>query len=343
MIEFDHLTYSYPEDRTASGGTCSKSDALPRTGPVLRDVSLRIDEGEFVLVVGRSGAGKSTLLRCINGLVPHFYGGTIGGRIRVNGLDPVALQPRRMSGIVGFVFQDPEAQAVVDVVEDELAFALENQGMPPAAMRERVEEVLDQLHIAHLRQRNLSTLSGGERQRVAIAAVLTLRPQVLVLDEPTSQLDPQSAGQVLDTLVRLNHELGLTIVLSEHRLERVVQYADRVFYLPGRGEPPIMGDPRDVLAQIPLVPPLVELGRRLGWSPLPLTVEEARSQLATRNSPHATRHTQLATRNSPHATRHTQHATRRSCWTSRVYTLRTMEHGPCVGWTWPCGAASSWP
>jgi energy-coupling factor transport system ATP-binding protein len=268
MITFDHLTYSYP---SATEG----ADAPP----ILHDVSLHIEEGEFVLVVGPSGAGKSTLLRCINGLVPHFYGGEIGGRVRVAGRDPVALQPRRMNDLVGFVFQDPESQAVVDVVEDELAFAMENQGLPRATMRTRIEEVLDQLNIAHLRRRRLSTLSGGERQRVAIAAVLTLHPQVLVLDEPTSQLDPQAAEEVLDALRKLNHDLGLTIVLAEHRLERVAQYADRILYLPGGGGPPLLDEPGEVLRQVPLVPPLVELGRRLGWAPLPLTIRDARRKV----------------------------------------------------------------
>jgi energy-coupling factor transporter ATP-binding protein EcfA2 len=145
-------------------------------------------------------------------------------------------------------------------------------------MRTRVEEVLDQLNIAHLRGRRMSTLSGGERQRVAIAAVLTLHPQVLVLDEPTSQLDPQAAEEVLDALLKLNRDLGLTIVLAEHRLERVAQYADRILYLPGRGERPLLAAPDEVLRQVPLVPPLVELGRRLGWSPLPLTVRDARRE-----------------------------------------------------------------
>jgi energy-coupling factor transport system ATP-binding protein len=272
MITFDHLTYSYPPTKEREEPT-----------PILHDVSLTIDEGEFVLVVGRSGAGKSTLLRCINGLVPHFYGGTISGRIRVgcrnDSRDPVALEPRRMNDLVGFVFQDPEAQAVVDVVEDELAFAMENQGLPRATMRTRIEEVLDQLNIAHLRSRRLSTLSGGERQRVAIAAVLTLHPQVLVLDEPTSQLDPQAAEEVLDALLKLNRDLGLTIVLAEHRLERVAQYVDRILYLPGHGEPPLLAAPDEVLRQVPLVPPLVDLGRRLGWSPLPLTVRDARREI----------------------------------------------------------------
>ena len=274
MITFDHLTYSYPPT--------NEQESAP---PILHDVSLHIEEGEFVLVVGPSGAGKSTLLRCINGLVPHFYGGEIGGRVRVAGRDPVALQPRRMNDLVGFVFQDPESQAVVDVVEDELAFAMENQGLPRATMRTRVEEVLDQLNIAHLRRRRLSTLSGGERQRVAIAAVLTLHPQVLVLDEPTSQLDPQAAEEVLDALLKLNHDLGLTIVLAEHRLERVAQYADRILYLPGGGQPPLLDEPREVLRQVPLVPPLIELGRRLGWAPLPLTIRDARRQVGELQGP----------------------------------------------------------
>jgi len=268
MIELDNVTYYYPS-----------SEYAVERGAVLDGASLHIAPGEFVLVVGVSGAGKSTLLRCLNGLVPHFYGGTLTGRIRVDGRDPVALGPRQMSRSVGFIFQDPEAQAVVDVVEDELAFAMENLGFSRATMHERIEWALQQLDIVALRTRKLSTLSGGERQRVAIAAVLTLHPRVLVLDEPTSQLDPLSARSVLDTLVRLNRELGLTIVLSEHRLERVVRYADRIVYLPGDGTL-CVGPPREMLQTIPLVPPLIELARRSGWSPLPLTLAEARPWVA---------------------------------------------------------------
>jgi len=260
MITFEHVTYTYPGAQR----------------PVLKDLNLEIADGEFVLVVGKSGAGKSTLLRCINGLVPHFYGGTISGTIRVQGLDPVRCQPRGMSTTVGFVFQDPEAQFVVDTVEAELAFAMENHALPQATMRKRIEEVLDQLSIAHLRDRRINTLSGGEKQRVAIASVLTLEPKILVLDEPTSQLDPQAAEEVLTALQKLNTDLGLTIVLSEHRLERVVQYADRIIYLPGEGQPPIEGAPQDVLPQLDLVPPLIKLGKALGWKPLPLTVKDAR-------------------------------------------------------------------
>jgi len=262
MIEFDRVTYRYPGAQA----------------PVLQELSLIVEEGEFLLVIGPSGSGKSTLLRCLNGLVPHFYGGTINGRVRVAGRDPVALGPRGMADAVGFVFQDPEAQFIVDKVEDEIAFALENAAIDPLLMRKRVEEVLDQLSIAHLRLRSVNTLSGGERQRVAIAAVMTLQPRVLVLDEPTSQLDPQAAEEVLDALVKLNHDLGLTVVLSEHRLERVIQHIDRVLYLPGEGpgRPAIAGDPRTVLGQVSLTPPVVTLAKALGWSPLPLTIKEAR-------------------------------------------------------------------
>ena len=264
MIRLDNLTYSYPES----------------SGPALAAVTLEIAEGEFLLVTGPSGSGKSTLLRCLNGLVPHFYGGTLAGRIEVCGHDPIAEGPREMSRVVGLVFQDPEAQCVAATVEDELAFAMENHGLPLATMRKRIEEVLGPLGIAHLRGRRLETLSSGERQRVAIGAVLTLQPRLLVLDEPTSQLDPQGAEEVLDALLRLNRDLGLTVVLSEHRLERVIGHADRMLYLPGPGRPALLGTPREVLAQMEWVPPLVALGKALGWQPLPLTVREARRFVA---------------------------------------------------------------
>ena len=260
IIEFSNVTYTYPD----------------MEAPVFEELSLSIPEGSFTLVIGPSGSGKSTLLRCLNGLVPHFTGGAIGGRIRVAGRDPVALGPRGMSDCVGFVFQDPEAQFVIGEVEEELAFAMENMGLPEIVMRRRIEEVLDQLNIAPLRRRRISTLSGGERQRVAIGAALTLQPQILVLDEPTSQLDPQAAEEVLTYLQKLNQDLGLTIVLAEHRLERVLQYADQVLYLPGNGQPPAYGTPREVMAHAELAPPLVALGRALGWEPLPLTIKEGR-------------------------------------------------------------------
>ncbi|HNR96258.1 MAG TPA: ATP-binding cassette domain-containing protein [Anaerolineae bacterium] len=266
MIEFEHVTYTYPG----------------ASGPALSDVTLSIAEGEFVLVAGPSGAGKSTLLRCINGLVPHFSGGVVSGRIRVAGNDPLALGPQSLSRVVGFVFQDPEAQFVLDRVEDEIAFALENAALSPSEMRVRVEEVLNLLDLAPLRNRTLQTLSGGEKQRVAIAAALAFRPRVLVLDEPTSQLDPQSAEDVLNALTRLNVDQGLTVVLAEHRLERVLPHVDRLVYLSreplrGEGMRVLSGTPREVLRQVDLAPQLVVLGKALGWEPLPLTVKEGRA------------------------------------------------------------------
>jgi energy-coupling factor transporter ATP-binding protein EcfA2 len=176
---------------------------------------------------------------------------------------------------VGTVFQDPESQFVADVVEDELAFGMENMGVSPLTMRKRVEEVLDVLGIGDLRRRRLDTLSGGELQRVAIGAVLTMQPKALVLDEPTSQLDPQAAEEVLTAVQRLNADLGLTVVIAEHRLERVVQHVDRVLYLPGDGS--VASYPvREAMARLPLAPPVARIGRALGWEPLPLSVREGK-------------------------------------------------------------------
>lgn len=263
MIEIENLTYTYPES----------------AAPALDNLSLQVNPGEFVLIAGPSGAGKSTLLRCLNGLVPHFTGGTISGKISVGGHDPVREGPQVLSRTVGFVFQEPQSQFVMDRVEDEIAFALENAAVPPAEMRVRVEEVMHLLDLTPLRARKLETLSGGEQQRVAIAAALAFRPRILVLDEPTSQLDPQSAEDVLQALVRLNQEWGLTIILAEHRLERVLPYVDRLVYLPGPDErsPVLNGPPRDALRQMDLTPPLITVGKAFGWEPLPLTIKEGRA------------------------------------------------------------------
>ncbi|MEX1019302.1 MAG: ATP-binding cassette domain-containing protein [Litorilinea sp.] len=264
-VDFRQVRYTYPEAAT----------------PALDQIDVQLPEGELIVVVGPSGAGKSTLLRLVNGLAPHFSGGHLQGSLRVLGLDPVVATPRLMSREVGFVFQDPENQFVMDRVEDEIAFALENAGMARQEMRIRVEETLDLLDLAPLRGRRLDMLSGGERQRVAIAAALALRPRILVLDEPTSQLDPKSAEDVLAALVRLNTDLGLTVLLAEHRLERVLPYADRVLYLPQEGAPrldtprALLGDePAATTIPVALSPPLVRLAKTLGWEPLPLTVKE---------------------------------------------------------------------
>ncbi|MEI8261289.1 MAG: ATP-binding cassette domain-containing protein [Actinomycetes bacterium] len=260
MITFDHVTITYPDS----------------TQPVLRDVSLTIPEGELVLVVGRTGSGKTTLLRAINGLVPHFTGGTMTGRVEIDGRATSTHAPRDLADLIGVVPQDPMSGFVTDTVEDELAYGMECLGLAPEVMRRRVEETLDLLGLADVRSAPLRSLSGGQRQRVAIGAALTSHPKVLVLDEPTSALDPGAAEEVLAALHRLVHDLGVTVVLSEHRLERVVQYADLIVIVPGNGEPLQVGTPSDAMRVAPIAPPVVELGRLAGWHPLPLTVRDAR-------------------------------------------------------------------
>ncbi|OCC11114.1 ABC transporter ATP-binding protein [Streptomyces sp. PTY087I2] len=243
--------------------------------PVLRDVNLRVDEGELCLVVGHTGVGKSTLLGAVNGLVPHFTGGTLYGTVTVDGRDTAGHPPRELADVVGVVGQDPLDGFVTDTVEEELAYAMEQLAISPTVMRKRVEETLDLLGLADLRHRALYELSGGQQQRVAIGSVLTAHPRVLVLDEPTSALDPTAAEEVLAAVTRLVHDLGVTVLLAEHRLERVVQYADRVIHLPGNGR--VVADPpSEIFTTSSIAPPIVELGRAAGWSPLPLSVRDAR-------------------------------------------------------------------
>jgi energy-coupling factor transport system ATP-binding protein len=260
MIVFDRVTLTYDGARA----------------PVLRDVSLHVPEGELCLVVGRTGSGKSTLLRAVNGLVPHFTGGRLAGRVTVAGRDTRDHPPRELADVVGVVGQDPAAGFVTDLVEDELAYTMESLGLAHPVMRRRVEDTLDLLALNDLRDRPLATLSGGQRQRVAIGSVLTAHPRVLVLDEPTSALDPPAAEEVLAAVQRLVHDLGLTVLLAEHRLERVVQYADRIIYLPGAGRPAEVDAPARIMATAAVAPPVVELGRLAGWDPLPLSIRDAR-------------------------------------------------------------------
>ncbi len=258
MIRFDGVTVTY-EGASA---------------PALRDVELTVEEGELALVVGRTGSGKTTLLGAVDGLVPHFTGGTLHGRVTVDGRSTADHPPRELADLVGYVGQAPAAGFVSDVVEDELAYTMENLGLAPDVMRRRVEDVLDLLDLHPVRRRPLRSLSSGQQQRVAIGSVLTASPRVLVLDEPTSALDPGAGEEVLAALTRLVHDLGLTVLLAEHRLERVVQYADVVVTVAdGRvssARPPV------AMATSPVAPPVVELGRAAGWDPLPLSVRDAR-------------------------------------------------------------------
>ncbi|MDR1294150.1 MAG: ATP-binding cassette domain-containing protein [Bifidobacteriaceae bacterium] len=248
--------------------------------PVVRDVTLHVGEGEFALVTGTTGCGKSTLLGAASGHVPHFTGGTVSGQVTVGGLDTRDHRPRDLAHIVGVVRQDPLAGFVADTVEGELAYGMERLGVPPRTMRTRVEETLDLLGIADLRHRTVHTLSGGQAQRAAIAAVLAAGARILILDEPTSALDPGSTEEVLAAVLRLVHDTGVTALVAEHRLERVLDYADRLVVVEaGRVR---SGPPADLIAHAPLAPPVVELGRLEGWHPLPLSVRDAR-RAATRS------------------------------------------------------------
>ncbi|MCX4810730.1 ATP-binding cassette domain-containing protein [Streptomyces sp. NBC_01239] len=260
MIRFEDVSVTY--------------DGAPR--PAVQDVDFEVPEGELVLLVGPSGVGKSTVLGAVSGLVPHFTGGTLRGRVTVAGRDTRTHAPRELADVVGTVGQDPLSHFVTDTVEDELAYGMESLGLAPEVMRRRVEETLDLLGLADLRDRPIATLSGGQQQRVAIGSVLTPHPRVLVLDEPTSALDPAAAEEVLAVLQRLVHDLGTTVLLAEHRLERVIQYADQVALLPAPGAAPIVGTPAEIMAVSPVFPPVVDLGRLAEWTPLPLTVRDAR-------------------------------------------------------------------
>jgi len=273
--------------------------------PSLRDINFEIHDGEFVLLTGPSGGGKSSLCRCLNGLIPHFYGGKITGKVEVNGLDVTKHSTKELATMVGLVFQDPENQLVAMDVDSELAFGLENLAFAKEVIARRVEEALDTVGIASLRHRATSELSGGEKQRVAIASVLALYPDILVLDEPTSELDPKGAEDVLNVVERLNDELGITVILVEHRLDRVVAHSDRVIVLEN-GMITADGGPRSILSDGRVsqsgvgIPPIIKLAQAVKSKGnlidnTPLTVKEGRMALAEtlrHSEPFASRHSE---------------------------------------------------
>jgi energy-coupling factor transport system ATP-binding protein len=269
-IEFEHVSYSYPG-----------ADA-----PALDDVSLRIEPGELCVLAGLSGHGKSTLLRAACGLVPHFHGGSFAGRVTVAGLDTREHPPAHLGGLTGVLFQDPETQLVMGSVRAELALALESRGHTAAMVARGVEEVALALGIDRLLDRSTHELSGGEQQRVALGAALAGRPRVVLLDEPTSQLDPVAGDELIGLLRRLNQEWDTTIVLCEHRLERCLSAADRVIAME-EGRVAHDGDARDFLAWARQSAPALQTpGAKLfslaGFDPAPVGVKQSRATLPAR-------------------------------------------------------------
>jgi energy-coupling factor transport system ATP-binding protein len=267
-LNTESLSYAYPE---------SAAEAL-------RDISLRLDAGEFAVLAGRSASGKSTLLRAACGLVPHFHGGEISGEVSVAGLDAIAAGPGELASVVGYVAQDPETQVVSTTVAAEIELPLEMRGDPPTSRARAVEEVALALAIPHLLDRTVDTLSGGELQRVALAAALVTRPKLVLLDEPTSQLDPVAGDELIWLLRRLNEEWGVAILLAEHRLERCLAAADRVIAMTS-GAISFDGPPRDFLtwaqqADTALETPAARLFSLGGIEPLPVGVRDARRRFA---------------------------------------------------------------
>ncbi|MCS7098056.1 MAG: energy-coupling factor ABC transporter ATP-binding protein [Candidatus Methanomethyliaceae archaeon] len=260
IVEIRNLTYRYPGS----------------TKPSLYNINLSVDEGEFFLITGPSGCGKTTLCKCLNGLIPNSYGGDFDGEVIVDGLStknhPVYIIAQR----VGLVFQDPENELFCTSVEKEIAFGLENLGLPREEIRKRIEETIAMMGISHLRDRAPYELSGGEQQKVAIAALLAMKPKILVLDEPTANLDPFSSKSVLDLLSRLKGEFGMTIILVEHRLEIVAKMADRCAIL-NNGSIALIGKPEEVLYSDEAeaigigIPKVVRLTKALGIKNRPLS------------------------------------------------------------------------
>ncbi|WP_258359606.1 ABC transporter ATP-binding protein [Moorella sulfitireducens] len=267
VFQCEDLTYFYSE----------------REKPALKSINLHVEEGDFLLITGGSGSGKSSLARALAGLIPYFYGGRLRGRVYFDGRDVSQIDRRLMAREVGMVFQDPEKQLVMTSVEAEVAFGLENLGLPREEMVRRVAEALSFLDLAGLREEFTAHLSGGQKQKLALAAVLAMQPRVLILDEPTSQLDPVASEEFLNLVKRLNEEMGLTIILIEQRLERCFHLADRVVFMED-GQIRYDGTPGQLASwaaarDIPFIPPVASFFARNNFATIPVTVKEGRRLL----------------------------------------------------------------
>jgi len=271
VLSIEDLTYTYPNTQACA----------------LDKVSLNIEEGEFVLITGATGAGKTTLCRCMLGLIPHFFGGSMSGNVVVLGNNTLDTQPSRLAAKVGMVFQNPEDQLIAMSVEEELAFGPENLGLPRDEIDKRINEAINLVKISELRDRSPYELSSGQQQKVAIAAILAMRPEILILDEPTSMINPKSAVEIIKFLDNLNKEEGVTTIVTEHRLDSLVAFVNKIVIL-DKGAIWKVGSPQEVLSSDELleigisVPRIIQLANRIrnaGYKieNLPLTIEEAAS------------------------------------------------------------------
>ena len=270
MISINELSFKY---------TGSNSFAL-------KNINLNIQRGEFVGIIGPAGAGKSTLTLCLNGVIPHFQSGEFTGMLKINGTDTCTSSCASLACSVGSVFQDPESQIVASIVEEELAFGLENLNVPRSEMNSRIDEALRMVGITHLRYSSTTRLSGGQKQRVAIAAAIALKPKVLVLDEPTSELDPKGSTDVFDTLLKLNSQYNITIIIVEQKIQLLSEYCSRLVLL-DKGNIVADGQTREILTNQELLmqmgvscPPVTQLAHLLKKEGLydgafPTSVEEA--------------------------------------------------------------------
>jgi energy-coupling factor transporter ATP-binding protein EcfA2 len=230
VLEIRGLSFRYPDSRKLA----------------VADFNLAVPQGEIVVLAGASGCGKSTLLRTVNGLIPHMYSGEYSGEVRVGGTSVKESNMRDLAQKVGFLFQNPENQIFMFTVERDVAFGLENLGVPREEMRGRVDEAMRLMDIGDLGHRAPHELSDGQKQRVALAGVLAMRPQLVILDEPTSLLDPKTAAELVGLVASLRRELGTTFVVVEHRLDLLVKVADRMVVM-SEGRKAIEGTPKDVL------------------------------------------------------------------------------------------------
>ncbi len=268
LLEVKNLTYYYPDEKR----------------PALDHINLAIQEGEFVLAVGGSGSGKSSLVRALTGLIPDFYGGRIGGSVQLDGEDLSSLDRSKIVQRIGMVFQDPESQLVMTNVENELAFGMENLGLPVELMKRRIVEVSGALSLQQFLKNSIPQLSGGLKQKVMLASVLAMQPDILILDEPTSQLDPVAGEEILTMVRRLNEDNGITVILIEQRLERCFHLADRILFM-DQGKIIYNSNDRKATAswaaanRNPFIPPLAKLFAEVGFAQAPMTVKEGRKLL----------------------------------------------------------------